>query len=97
MANNAKTVTLAANTVTPVDIHAWSHGVWVYNADTGSTAWVRLDGTDPAALGDDSFPVPPGSAVNFPTSNGVVTVRAISTGTPQLTVTGVVPAQVKPV
>jgi hypothetical protein len=88
---HSKAGALVAAAVTIVDVFTWNGGVWVQNRDATAEMWVRLDGTDPTVAGDDCFLVQPGGR-NFPTGNGVVRVRMISSGTPSYAVSGSVPA-----
>lgn len=91
MANNARSGTLVAATVATVQIQAWTYGVNVINRTAGQEIWVRLDGTDPTVGGNDCFLVL--GARNFPVDlkSGNVTVKLISSGTPNYTVEGQVP------
>jgi hypothetical protein len=91
VANNARSGALVAAAVTAVTVQAWQYGVNVINRTAGQEIWVRLDGTDPTVGGNDCFLVL--GARNFPVDlkAGTLTVKLISSGTPNYTVEGQVP------
>ena len=88
--NLPSTVTLVANTNTPVNFQ-WdgSKEVSIINLTSGTVAWARGDAVAVIAA-DFNYPVPPvpWEGTEVPISglaDGTATVNLISSGTPQLT------------
>jgi hypothetical protein len=68
----AKSATLGAATIdtitltAPSSSHRFESAVIVTNRHATGVIWATLDGTDPAADGDDVYPVGPGESFSLP-------------------------------
>src|SRR5690242_20759372 len=66
-AQRAKSLTLTANTMAPINFPQYFATVTVINRSTSTdVVWVRTDGMEPAVAGDDCYPVLPGQSQSFP-------------------------------
>lgn len=89
MASNSKTVTLVAATAQTVTLTNEGPYIAVTNLSTGTDiVFARVDGTNPATDGDESYPIMPGKTEWFNTnySPNSISVRVISAGTPKVNV-----------
>jgi len=66
-AQRAKSVTLVADTSTPINFPQYFATITVVNrSQSTDVVWIRTDGGTPTVAGDDAYPVLPGQAQSFP-------------------------------
>lgn len=91
MARAAESGTLTPDQVEDVEIEdAWPDGITVINRSQTGTIWVRLDGVNPVAAGDNSHPVLGVRYFPAPRVQEAVTVKLISDAALDYTVEGTV-------
>lgn len=91
MANPLAPVTLTADTVEEFTLDADYNSVEVLNGDGAAEVFFRVDGEDPEvdAAGCYYLPAAIGSLAVEVTSGDVTVVKAISSGTPKVSVRGI--------